>query len=73
MTDLFRKVLNGVSARGGYCLDCLSARQAVWSVDHRQPPQRFPCRRCDVPCRDSQTEGISKVSSLSNKTGLLLR
>jgi hypothetical protein len=24
MTDLFRKSLNGVSARGGYCLDCLS-------------------------------------------------
>jgi hypothetical protein len=24
MTDLFRRFLNGVSARGGYCLDCLS-------------------------------------------------
>jgi hypothetical protein len=24
MSDVFRKFLNGVSARGGYCLDCLS-------------------------------------------------
>jgi hypothetical protein len=24
MPDLFRRFLNGVSARGGYCLDCLS-------------------------------------------------
>jgi len=24
MTDLFRAFLNSVSARGGYCLDCLS-------------------------------------------------
>ena len=24
MTDLFRAFLAGVSARGGYCLDCLS-------------------------------------------------
>ena len=24
MTDLFGKFLNGVSARSGYCLDCLS-------------------------------------------------
>ena len=24
MNDLFRAFLNGASARGGYCLDCLS-------------------------------------------------
>ena len=54
MTDLFRAFLNSVSARGGYCLDCLSeiygepARTVTRYLSEIEIPGRLgTCTNCD--------------------------
>jgi len=54
MNNLFRTFLNGVSARGGYCLDCLSdmygepARTVTRYLSEIQVSGRLgTCTNCD--------------------------